>query len=104
MALAKMVDRLTPAERSWLMSRVRGKNTYPELLVRKVTHRLGFRFRIHCSKLPGRPDLVFASRRCVIFVHGCFWHRHQGCRRASMPVARSEYWANKFKMTIARDQ
>jgi DNA mismatch endonuclease (patch repair protein) len=100
----KMPDRLSPAGRSWLMSRVRSKNTKPERVVRKVAHRLGFRFRLHRSDLPGNPDIVFPRLRCAIFVHGCFWHRHQNCRRASVPATRVEYWTQKFNATIARDR
>jgi DNA mismatch endonuclease (patch repair protein) len=100
----EMADRLSPATRSWLMSRVRSKNTKPERVVRKVAHRLGFRFRLHRSDLPGNPDMAFPGLRCAIFVHGCFWHRHQNCRRASMPVTRAEYWTKKFNATISRDR
>src|SRR5947209_7299107 len=99
-----MPDRLSPAARSWVMSRVRSKNTRPERIVRRVAHRLGFRFRLHRADLPGNPDIVFPGLQRVVFVHGCFWHRHDDCRRASTPVARAEYWEKKFSATIARDR
>lgn len=96
-----MVDRLTPARRSWLMSRVGSKNTTPELKVRSAAHKLGFRFRLHRNDLPGKPDLVFPKYGFVIFVHGCFWHRHPGCPKASAPS--SEFWRDKFERNVARD-
>lgn len=98
-----MVDHLTPQLRSLVMSRIRGRDTSPELAVRRLTHSLGYRFRLHKKGLPGTPDLVFASRRKVIFVHGCFWHRHAGCKRASLPTSRIEYWAEKFRRNVERD-
>ena len=97
------MDRVTPAQRSRNMSRVRGKDTGPELAVRRLAHRLGFRFRLHRKDLPGRPDLVFAKHRLVVFVHGCFWHRHEGCRRATRPSSRTDFWDAKFAATVARD-
>lgn len=99
-----MADRLTPERRSWLMSRVNGKNTGPEIRTRKAAHALGLRFRLHRSSLPGTPDLVFPKRRVALFVHGCFWHRHPGCSKASTPGTRSEYWEDKFKANVARDR
>ncbi|MFB9949974.1 very short patch repair endonuclease [Rhizobium puerariae] len=98
-----MVDRLTPERRSWLMSRVGGKNTTPEIRVRKVAHSMGLRFRLHRSDLPGKPDIVLPKRRTVVFVHGCFWHRHPGCKKASTPSTRSEYWQAKFRANQERD-
>ena len=89
--------------RSHLMSRVRGKDTTPEMIVRRAAHALGFRFRLHRKDLPGRPDLVFPSRRKAVFVHGCFWHRHAGCRMASTPKTRAEFWAGKFDRNVRRD-
>lgn len=85
------------------MSRVRGKNTAPEMRVRKVAHRIGLRFRLHRKDLPGRPDLVFPRYRLAVFVHGCFWHRHPGCSRASMPSTRPNFWQTKFDANVARD-
>lgn len=100
------MDTLTPAERSERMSRVRGKHTRPELIVRRLAHRLGYRYRLHRAGLPGRPDLVFAGRRRVIFVHGCFWHRHDdpSCKLARLPKSRQEYWLPKLERNVARDQ
>jgi DNA mismatch endonuclease (patch repair protein) len=96
-----MIDRLTARRRSWLMSRVRGKNTTPEIRVRKCAHALGFRFRIHCDDLPGKPDVVFPKRKLALFVHGCYWHRHPGCRKATAPS--SKFWAAKFAYNVKRD-
>lgn len=96
-----MVDRLTPQRRSWLMSRVRGKNTAPEVRVRKAAHALGLRFRLHRATLPGKPDVVFPRLQTALFVHGCFWHRHRNCHKATPPS--SEFWATKFATNVARD-
>lgn len=85
------------------MARVGPKDTRPELTVRKAIHARGFRYRLHSKKLPGRPDLVFPGRHLVIFVHGCFWHRHQGCRNCSTPRTRPEFWNAKFAANVARD-
>jgi DNA mismatch endonuclease (patch repair protein) len=98
-----LVDRLPAERRSWLMSRVKSKNTSPELRVRRVAHSLGLRFRLHREDLPGRPDLVFPRHKVAVFVHGCFWHRHPGCRKASMPKSRTEYWQRKFDANVSRD-
>lgn len=98
-------DKFTPAERSAIMARVRSRNTTPERIVRSTLHRLGYRYRLHAGQLPGKPDLSFPSRRVAVFVHGCFWHRHPGCRRgAALPVAEQDYWSRKFERTIARDK
>ena len=86
------------------MSRVRGKDTRPEIVVRQVAHALGLRFRLQRKDLPGRPDLVFPKRRLALFVHGCFWHRHEGCTKASTPKTRAEFWADKFAANVARDR
>lgn len=98
------MDKLDPERRSANMARVRGKDTAPEMRVRRVAHRLGLRFRLHRKDLPGRPDLVFPKHRLAVFVHGCFWHRHPGCSRASTPATRSDFWQAKFKGNVARDQ
>lgn len=98
-----MADRLTPQERSRNMSRVKGRDTKPELLVRSIVHRLGYRFRLHGKKLPGRPDIVLPRHHKVIFVHGCFWHGHPGCRRAARPSSNREFWDKKIESNIARD-
>jgi DNA mismatch endonuclease, patch repair protein len=98
-----VVDTLSPHERSQRMGLVRGKNTKPELLVRRLVHRLGFRYRLHVSKLPGNPDLVFPRRRSVIFVHGCFWHRHRGCPLCRLPKSRLDFWKPKLEGNRKRD-
>lgn len=100
------MDTLSSAARSERMSRVKGKNTKPELLLRSVVHGLGYRFRLHGAKLPGRPDLVFASRRKVIFLHGCFWHRHgaKNCQLARLPKSRPEFWVAKLEGNRRRDR
>lgn len=98
-----MADRLSPEHRSWNMSRIRGKDTGPELRLRSMLHREGFRFRLHARKLPGRPDLVLPKYRTAIFVHGCFWHRHPGCRNATDPANRATFWQEKFRSNVARD-
>lgn len=85
------------------MSRVKGRNTVPELLVRSLIHRMGFRFRLHRKDLPGKPDIVFPSQKKAIFVHGCFWHRHRGCKYATDPKTRKRYWHEKFEANVARD-
>jgi DNA mismatch endonuclease (patch repair protein) len=98
-----MTDTLTREHRSWNMSRIAGRNTKPELLLRSLLHRAGFRFRLHVKNLPGRPDIVLPKYRIAIFVHGCFWHRHPGCRNATMPSTRPEFWAAKFEGNVERD-
>ncbi|MCO7557624.1 very short patch repair endonuclease [Metapseudomonas otitidis] len=98
-----MTDFLSPAERSERMSRIRGKDTQPELALRKVLHRLGLRYRLHGAGLPGKPDLVFPRYRTVVFVHGCFWHRHSGCKIATTPKSNTQFWQEKFEKNIARD-
>jgi DNA mismatch endonuclease (patch repair protein) len=99
-----VADIVTPARRSEMMSRIRGKGTKPELLVRSTAHRLGFRFRLHVRELPGSPDLVFPRRKTVLFVHGCFWHRHQGCPYCYVPKSNIQFWRQKFEKNIARDE
>ena len=90
--------------RSELMRRVRGKDTTPERAVRRVAHALGYRFRLHRRDLPGTPDVVFPRLRRAIFVHGCFWHRHEGCARTTTPKTRVVYWREKFEQNIQRDR
>lgn len=99
-----MMDVMTPEQRSRNMSRIRGKDTKPELLLRSMLHAAGFRFRLHHTGLPGRPDIVLPRYRTAIFVHGCFWHRHSGCRYATTPKTRQAFWEEKFHTTIARDK
>lgn len=90
-------------KRSALMGRVKGKHSKPEVAVRKIVHALGYRFRLHSRNLPGTPDLVLPRLRKVLFVHGCFWHRHEGCGRTTSPKTRAAFWAEKFQCNIARD-
>lgn len=97
------VDNISPSERSEIMSRVRSKDSRPEMLVRQLTFREGYRYRLHVRDLPGCPDLVFRSRRKIIFVHGCFWHRHSGCVLARMPKSRIEFWRPKLEANRRRD-
>lgn len=102
-----MADTLTPQQRSWNMSRVRSRNTQPEIFIRSIVHRLGFRFTVNGPKnrsLPGRPDLVLPRRRTVIFVHGCFWHRHPGCLKATTPKTNAAFWSRKFQENVKRDR
>lgn len=99
-----MVDTLSPRQRSARMALVRGKDTRPELLVRRLVHGLGYRYRLHARDLPGTPDLVFAGRGKVIFVHGCFWHRHARCSLARLPKSRGEFWLPKLEGNAARDK
>jgi DNA mismatch endonuclease (patch repair protein) len=98
-----MADTLTSQRRSWNMSRIKGRNTGPELRLRSLLHGSGFRFRLHAKALPGRPDIVLPRFRTAIFVHGCFWHRHSGCRNATMPSTRREFWQEKFDGNVNRD-
>lgn len=97
------MDRLTPTERSENMRRIRGRDSGPELVVRRLLHMSGYRYRLHRKDLPGRPDIVFPSRRKVIFVHGCFWHRHRGCKYAYTPKSRTAFWEDKFGQNVQRD-
>jgi len=98
------VDPLTPEQRSKCMSRIRGRNTKPELVVRSLVHALGYRFRLHRRDLPGTPDLVLPRLRKIIFVHGCFWHQHAGCKLATLPKSRQEFWLPKLKANGNRDR
>lgn len=99
-----MTDHVDAQKRSLMMSRIRSKDTGPELIVRQIAHALGLRFRLHHKGLPGKPDLVFTKRRTCIFVHGCFWHRHPGCRRCGEPKSRQSFWQQKFERNIRRDE
>jgi len=98
-----MTDVFTPEQRSAVMACVKSIDTAPELAVRRIAHRLGYRYRLHRKDLPGKPDLAFAAARLALFVHGCFWHRHPECEAASMPASNVEYWSRKFAKNIARD-
>ncbi|SEH27864.1 very short patch repair endonuclease [Rhizobium sp. NFR12] len=99
------MDRITPERRSANMARIKGKNTKPEMVVRRLVHALGYRYRLHRRDLPGKPDLVFESRKAVIFVHGCFWHQHGDpqCRNAVLPKSRTEFWEAKLRRNVERD-
>jgi len=97
------VDTFSPEKRSNIMRLVRSKNTTPEMTVRSLLHGLGFRFRLHRKDLPGNPDIVLPKYSAVVFVHGCFWHRHKACPQASMPATNQGYWIPKFKRTVERD-
>ena len=97
-----MTDHLTPVKRSWNMSRIRSKNTKPELIVRKVLHNSGIRYRLHARNLPGKPDLSNKSKNFAIFVNGCFWHQHKGCKRASIPKSNTDYWIPKLEKNVNR--
>ncbi|WP_371914354.1 very short patch repair endonuclease [Pseudomonas sp. NFACC16-2] len=98
-----MIDTVSSAKRSHIMSLVKGKNTRPEMTVRRVLHAAGFRYRLHDNSLPGKPDIVFAKKRKVIFVHGCFWHRHVGCHLCRMPKTNQLFWSEKFEANVIRD-
>ena len=97
------MDRLSPVDRSRVMSTIRGKDTKPELLVRRLVHGMGYRFRLHRRTLPGSPDIVLPRHRKAIFVHGCFWHRHTCHRGRSIPVTRTVFWSKKFESNKKRD-
>lgn len=98
-----MADVFSPEKRSAVMARIRAKDTEPELLVRRLLHGMGYRFRLHRRDLPGTPDVVLPGRRAVIFVHGCFWHGHEGCRLATSPATRREFWTTKIAANRGRD-
>lgn len=99
-----LVDHISVERRSWLMSRVRATGTKPEVRVRKVAHKMGLRFRLHRYTLPGKPDLIFPRYSVALFVHGCFWHRHNSCKKASIPKSKVEYWLQKFDSNVRRDR
>ena len=98
------MDRISPEQRSQNMAQVKSKNTKPEMLVRSLLHRMGYRFRLHIKTLPGHPDVVLPRYKAVIFVHGCFWHGHEGCKRATMPATRTEFWRKKIDGNQSRDR
>ena len=99
-----MTDVVSPAKRSQMMSGIKGKNSLPEMLVRKALFAMGYRFRLHRRDLPGTPDIAMPGRRIAIFVHGCFWHAHQGCKYAKTPSTRTEFWTAKLQGNIERDR
>jgi DNA mismatch endonuclease (patch repair protein) len=98
-----MADVVSPAKRSQMMSGIKGKNSLPEMLVRKALFAMGHRFRLHRRDLPGVPDIVMPGRKIAIFVHGCFWHMHKGCRYGKMPATRTEFWKAKLEANVERD-
>ena len=99
-----MIDIVDSRRRSEMMAGIKGRDTKPELVVRRIAHRLGLRFRLHRKDLPGRPDLVFPRHRLAVFVHGCFWHRHEECRYSYTPKSRVAFWMKKFAQNVARDR
>ena len=99
-----MVDIVSPAKRSQMMSAIKGKNSLPEMVVRKALFAMGHRFRVHRRDLPGTPDIAMPGRKIAIFVHGCFWHAHQGCKYAKTPSTRTEFWTTKLQGNVERDR
>ena len=99
-----MADVHTPAQRSFNMSRIRGRDTKPEKLLRSLLHRAGLRFRKNVASLPSKPDIVLPKHKAVVLVHGCYWHRHPGCKFATTPSTNSSFWAKKFDETVERDR
>ncbi len=97
-----MTDNISKKHRSWNMSRIKSGDTKPELIVRSMLHHMGYRFRLHRKDLPGKPDIVLPRHKTAIFVHGCFWHRHKGCNRATTPKTNQNYWHNKFSRNIIK--
>ncbi|HAD08299.1 MAG TPA: very short patch repair endonuclease [Porticoccaceae bacterium] len=98
-----MADTLTPRERSKRMSLIRGSDSAPEMKLRRLVHGMGYRYRLHVKELPGKPDMVFPSRHAVIFMHGCFWHRHKACKLARLPKSRLDFWQPKLEENRKRD-
>lgn len=98
------MDTISKERRSWNMSRIRSANTSPERTVRSLLHAAGYRFRLHSRNLPGKPDIVLPKYKAVVFVHGCFWHRHKGCEYAYTPKTRTEFWQQKFDENVERDK
>ena len=99
-----MADIVSPAKRSEMMSGIKGRNSLPEMSVRKALFAMGYRYRLHRRNLPGTPDIVMPGRKIAIFVHGCFWHAHQGCKYAKMPSTRTEFWRAKLQGNVDRDR
>ena len=97
------MDKISKLHHSWNMSRIRSKDSVAEKTVRSVMHRLGYRFRLHVKDLPGKPDLVLAKHKLVIFVHGCFWHRHENCKLSTIPKTNRDFWLDKFESNVRRD-
>lgn len=99
-----MADVHDKATRSYNMSQIKGKDTKPEMLVRRFLHANGYRYRLHVKDLPGKPDIVLPKYKTIIFIHGCFWHGHEGCKYYVVPKTRTEWWLNKINTNIANDQ
>ena len=97
-----MADCLTKEQRSENMRRIRSKDTKPEKAIRSLVHSMGFRYRLHCPSLPGKPDIVLSKYKTIIFCHGCFWHQHKNCKRASVPKTNTDYWIPKLKKNVVR--
>ena len=98
------MDTHSKAQRSFNMSRIKSRDTTPEMIVRRLLFSMGYRYRVNAKKLPGKPDIVFTRKRKAIFVHGCFWHRHKDCKKATIPQSRKEFWEEKFKRNVSRDR
>lgn len=98
-----MADNLTTEQRRKNMSAIKSRDTKPEIIVRSMLHRSGFRFRLHDKKLPGKPDIILPKYKTVIFVHGCFWHQHKGCKRSTIPKSNTDYWIPKLSGNVKRD-
>lgn len=98
------MDKLTKERRSWNMSRILAKDTKPEMMIRSILHGMGYRFRLHIKELPGNPDIVINKYRTAIFVNGCFWHRHEGCKYAYTPKSKEQFWSDKFRVNVERDR
>jgi len=99
-----MTDIYSPKKRSKIMSQVKAINTKPELIVRRLLHRLGYRFRLHRKNLPGKPDIVLPKYKTTIFIHGCFWHHHEGCRKSKFPTSNVDFWKEKIMANVRRDK
>jgi DNA mismatch endonuclease (patch repair protein) len=99
-----MADKISKEHRSWNMSRVKSKNTRPELMIRSILHKQGYRFRLNRKDLPGKPDIVLPKHQKIIFVHGCFWHQHSGCSASKRPSTNVEFWDEKLDSNIKRDR
>jgi DNA mismatch endonuclease (patch repair protein) len=97
------VDKISAERRSGNMRQIRAENTAPEILLRRLLHGAGYRFRLHRKELPGKPDMTFPGRRAVIFVHGCFWHQHRACQDGHIPGSRTDYWVPKLRRNVKRD-
>jgi len=98
------MDKFSPEKRSAIMAKIKGRDTKPELVVRRLVYAMGYRYRLHRQDLPGKPDLAFLGRRKVIFVHGCFWHQHPSCKRSSRPTTNQPFWDEKLDANIERDR